>query len=198
MLYDLTEAYVDKYGFDSDLYYGTGGNNKVMQLVLDGLKLQPCGPDFIDGRDALLAADMATTGGEDQCIIWEVFANRGLGLNASGGSKFSRTDQIEDFSMPLETDPTLQNCTSLSVDEFRQSDYKVYPNPTNNNLFIKTNKTFGQVTMTITDLNGRQVYNKQVDLFGTVEINMSAFQTGIYILNMKGQNIDANHKIIKN
>lgn len=198
MLYDLTKAYVDKYGFDSDLYYGTGGNNKVMQLVLDGLKLQPCGPDFIDGRDALLAADMATTGGEDQCIIWEVFANRGLGLNASGGSKFSRTDQIEDFSMPLETDPTLQNCTSLSVDEFRQSDYKVYPNPTNNNLFIKTNKTFGQVTMTITDLNGRQVYNKQVDLFGTVEINMSAFQTGIYILNMKGQNIDANHKIIKN
>ncbi|SFN51945.1 Por secretion system C-terminal sorting domain-containing protein [Bizionia echini] len=198
MLYDLTEAYVAKYGFDADIYNGTGGNNKVMQLVLDGLKLQPCGPDFIEARDALLAADMATTGGEDQCMIWEVFANRGLGINASGGSKFSRTDQVEDFTMPLETDPSLQNCTSLSVDEFRQSDYRVYPNPTNNNLFIKTNKSFGQVTMTITDMNGRQVYNKQVDLFGTVEINMNTLQSGIYILNMKGLNIDANHKIIKN
>ncbi|WP_339632071.1 T9SS-dependent M36 family metallopeptidase [Bizionia echini] len=198
MLYDLTEAYVAKYGFDADIYNGTGGNNKVMQLVLDGLKLQPCNPDFIEGRDALLAADMATTGGEDQCMIWEVFANRGLGINASGGSKFSRTDQVEDFTMPLETDPSLQNCTSLSVDEFRQSDYRVYPNPTNNNLFIKTNKSFGQVTMTITDMNGRQVYNKQVDLFGTVEINMNTLQSGIYILNMKGLNIDANHKIIKN
>ncbi len=198
MLYDLTEAYVVKYGFDSDLYYGTGGNNKVMQLVLDGIKLQPCGPDFIDARDALLAADMATTGGEDQCMIWEVFANRGLGVNASGGSKFSRTDQVENFDMPLETDPTLQNCTSLSVDEFKQSDYKVYPNPTNNNLFIKTNKSFGQVTMTITDINGRQVYSQKVDLFGTVEVNMNTLQSGIYILNMKGQNIDANHKIIKN
>jgi hypothetical protein len=52
--------------------------------------------------------------------------------------------------------------------------------------------------MTITDINGRQVYNKQVDFFGTVEVNMSALQSGIYILNMKGQNIDANHKIIKN
>lgn len=198
MLYDLTEAYVNKYGFDADIYNGTGGNNILMQLVLDGLKLQPCGPDFIEARDALLAADIATTGGEDQCMIWEVFANRGLGVNASGGSKFSRTDQVEDFSMPLDTDPTLQNCTSLSVDEFKQSDYKVYPNPTNNNLFIKTNKSFGQVTMTITDMNGRQVYNKQVDFFGTVEINMSALQSGIYILNMKGQNIDTNHKIIKN
>jgi len=198
MLYDLTDAYVTKYGFDADIYNGTGGNNKVMQLVIDGLKLQPCAPDFIEARDALLAADMATTGGEDQCMIWEVFANRGLGLNASGGSKFSRTDQVEDFSMPLDTDPSLQNCTSLSIDEFKQSDYKVYPNPTNNNLFIKTNRSFGQVTMTITDLNGRQVYNKQVDFFGTVEINMNALQSGIYILNMKGQNIDANHKIIKN
>ncbi len=198
MLYDLTDAYVTKYGFDDDIYNGTGGNNKVMQLVIDGLKLQPCAPDFIEARDALLAADMATTGGEDQCMIWEVFANRGLGLNASGGSKFSRTDQVEDFSMPLDTDPSLQNCTSLTVDEFKKSDYKVYPNPTNNNLFIKTNRSFGQVNMTITDLNGRQVYNKQVDLFGTVEINMNALQSGIYILNMKGQNIDANHKIIKN
>ncbi|OBX23694.1 MULTISPECIES: T9SS-dependent M36 family metallopeptidase [Bizionia] len=198
MLWDLSWAYIEKYSFDADLFNGVGGNNKVMQLVIDGLKLQPCSPDFIDGRDALLAADMATTGGEDQCMIWEVFSNRGLGLNASGGSKFSRTDQVEDFSMPLDTDPSLQNCTSLSVDEFKQSDYKVYPNPTNNNLFIKTNKSYGQVIMTITDMNGRQVYNKEVDLFGTVEINMNTLQSGIYILNMKGQNIDANHKIIKN
>ncbi|UPS92866.1 T9SS-dependent M36 family metallopeptidase [Bizionia sp. M204] len=198
MLYDLTEAYVSKYGFDDDIYNGTGGNNKVMQLVIDALKLQPCNPDFIEGRDAILAADMATTGGEDQCMIWEIFSNRGLGVNASGGSKFSRTDQVENFDMPLETDPTLQNCTSLSVDEFKQSDYKVYPNPTNNNLFIKTNKSFGQVTMTITDINGRQVYSQKVDLFGTVEVNMNTLQSGIYILNMKGQNIDANHKIIKN
>ncbi len=81
-LWDLTWAYIDKYGFDSDLYNGTGGNNRIMKLVIDGLKLQPCLPGFIDGRDALLAADMATTGGEDQCMIWEVFAARGLGYNA--------------------------------------------------------------------------------------------------------------------
>ena len=42
MLWDLTWAYVNKYGYDDNKYTGTGGNNKVMRLVLDAIKLQPC------------------------------------------------------------------------------------------------------------------------------------------------------------
>lgn len=101
MLWDLTWAYVDKYGFDADLYNGTGGNNKVMQLVLDGLKLQPCGSGFVDSRDALLAADIALTGGDNQCLIWEVFARRGLGASAIQGTSASRADGTQAFDMPL-------------------------------------------------------------------------------------------------
>ena len=101
MLWDLTWAYIDKYGFDPDLYNGTGGNNKVMQLVLDGLKLQPCGSGFVDSRDALLYADIALTGGADQCLIWEVFARRGLGASATQGTSASRLDGTEAFDMPL-------------------------------------------------------------------------------------------------
>lgn len=198
VLYDLAHAYVQKYGFDDDFYNGTGGNNKVMQLVIDGLKLQQCNPGFVDGRDAILAADMALTGGEDQCLIWEVFAARGLGLNASEGLPFSRTDQVEDFTLPPDTDPTLANCTSLSVDEFNKNDYLIYPNPTNNSVFIKTNKNFGKVILTVTDINGRQVYSKQVDLFGEIEVDMTSFQSGIYVLNIKGEFINSNDKIIKN
>ncbi|WP_250435448.1 T9SS-dependent M36 family metallopeptidase [Hanstruepera flava] len=198
VLWDLTWAYVDKYGFDEDFLNGTGGNNKVMQIVMDGLKLQQCNPGFVDGRDAILAADNALTGGEDQCLIWEVFANRGLGLNASEGTPFSRTDQVEDFTMPPDSDPSLANCTSLSVDEFNQNDYKVYPNPTNGNVYIKTNRSLGEVRITLTDLNGRQVYSTQTELYNQVEINMSQLQSGIYILNINGQSINSNNKIIKN
>ncbi len=103
MLWDLTWAYIDKYGFDPDLYNGTGGNNKVMQLVMDGLKLQPCGSGFVDSRDAILAADIALTGGVDQCLIWEVFAARGLGASADQGSSASNTDGTEAFDMPQAT-----------------------------------------------------------------------------------------------
>ena len=45
-----------------------------MQLVLDGLKLQPCNPGFESGRDAILEADMLANGGANQCLIWEAFA----------------------------------------------------------------------------------------------------------------------------
>jgi hypothetical protein len=196
-LWDLTWAYIEKYGFDPDLYNGTGGNNKVMQLVIDGLKLQPCSPGMIDGRDALLAADTAT-GGEDQCMIWEVFANRGFGFNASQGSSNNINDQMSDFTMPPDTDPSLANCTSLGVDEFAIKDYRVYPNPTNSSLFIKTNRNYGEVMLTLTDINGRQVLSEKVNLFDTVEIDINTLQSGLYILNMKGQNVDINEKIIKN
>jgi len=118
MLWDLTWAYVDKYGFSSDLYNGNGGNNKVMQLVLDGLKLQPCGSGFVDSRDAILFADMASTGGENQCLIWEVFTRRGLGASATQGTSASRDDGAEAFDMPLayiQTEITQNTCESDTV-----------------------------------------------------------------------------------
>jgi PKD repeat protein len=100
MLWDLTLALVDEYGYDPDIIDGNGGNNLAMQLVMDGLKLQPCGPGFVDGRDAILKADTLLTGGVNGCLIWEVFARRGLGLSADQGSPNSRSDQTEAFDIP--------------------------------------------------------------------------------------------------
>ena len=184
--------------FDEDIMSGTGGNNRVMQIVIDGLKLQPCNPGFVTGRDALLAADIAITGGVDQCMIWEVFAARGLGFAASQGGSFNDSDQVEDFTTPPDSFPPLANCSSLSIDEFNKSDYMIYPNPTNNNVFIKTNKNFGEVTMTVIDINGRVVYSQKTNLVNEVQINISNLQSGMYILNIKGETINTNDKIIKN
>ncbi len=198
VLWDLTWAYIDKYGFDSDLFEGNGGNNRVMKLVIDGLKLQPCSPGFIDGRDALLAADMATTGGVDQCIIWEVFANRGLGFNAQQGDTFSRIDQVEDFSLPPSSDPSLANCSDLlSFDEFSEDTIDIYPNPAKGQLSISTGKNLGSVIITLLDVNGRVVLETQKELFNTIILNTSQLQTGLYILNIKNGNFNYNEKIIK-
>jgi len=99
MLWDLVWAMIDRYGWDPDLYNGTGGNNKTMSLVIEALKLQPCSPGFVDGRDAILAADRLLYGGDNQCLIWEVFARRGLGYSANQGSTSSKSDGIEAFDM---------------------------------------------------------------------------------------------------
>lgn len=110
MCWDLYWAMVDEHGFDEDLYNGTGGNNMAIQLVFEGMKLQKCEPGFIDGRDAILAADEALYDGAHQCLIWQVFAERGLGFNADQGSEFSRTDGLENFDMP----PSCSNTISIN------------------------------------------------------------------------------------
>lgn len=100
MLWDMTWVLIEKYGFDEDLYNGNGGNNMAMQLVIDGLKLQPCRPGFVDGRDAILLADRINYGGANQELIWRAFAKRGLGFSAKQGLTTSRSDQEEASDLP--------------------------------------------------------------------------------------------------
>lgn len=100
MLWDMYWNMIDEYGYDPDIYEGEGGNNMAMQLVMDGLKLQPCNPGFTDSRDAILLADRLRYGGKNQKLIWETFARRGLGLGADQGSTNSRSDGVQAFDVP--------------------------------------------------------------------------------------------------
>lgn len=98
MLWDIFWAYVDKYGYDSDWSNTESGNFRAVQLVMDGMKMQGCNPGFIRGRDGILAAEQANTGGENNCMIWDIFARRGLGFFADGGDANNRNDGTEDYN----------------------------------------------------------------------------------------------------
>lgn len=82
------------------------GNSLIVQLVLNGMKLQPCRPGFFEARDAIILADQQLTGGENFCALWRGFSSKGLGPDANvvlrtpwGGG--IRTD---DFEVPLACD----------------------------------------------------------------------------------------------
>jgi extracellular elastinolytic metalloproteinase len=102
MVWDLYWAMVEKYGWDADFSNTNSGNFRAIQLVVDGMKLQPCGPGFIDGRDAIMLADIQNYNGADTCLISTVFARRGLGYFASQGDATSQGDGIENFD-PIPT-----------------------------------------------------------------------------------------------
>jgi len=196
VLWDLTWAYIHKYGFDPDIYNGTGGNNKVMRLVIDALKLQTCNTaSFISARDNLFAADQATTGGHDYCMIAEVFEKRGMGLNASSGDVDSGTDQVEDFT----AFPPGPNCL-LAVDYFHNEDMiRLYPNPTNGLFTVRINNYVGNVNVSIVDINGRKVYSETDQNFNIERmINVDTLQAGVYIVKVSGDSINYSQKLIKN
>lgn len=103
-LWDMNWLLIAKHGYDSNLLTGwsdtagpaeAAGNKLALDLVNLGLKLQPTNPSFIQMRDAILAADVALTGGANQLEIWTAFARRGLGATAStpnGNADFVLTD----------------------------------------------------------------------------------------------------------
>lgn len=202
ILWDLAWNYIDKYGYSSNIYNGTGGNNKVMRLVIDAMKLTPANPSLIQCRNAIIQADQNTTSGENYCLIWETFARRGMGINASSGTNGGVTgiqDQVEDFTEPTpgSTPATGSNCT-LGNDYFQNSSlFKIYPNPTNGLLNININNYVGELQINVFDLNGRQVYNQNVsDFNNTNAINLESLSAGIYVLKLQGENLNYSEKII--
>lgn len=99
MLWDMYWGFIDKYGVDLDWNNTESGNYKAAFLVIEGMKMQPCNPNFITGRDAILRADSIHFNKANQKIIWESFARRGLGYFADGGLTTDRNDGTENFDV---------------------------------------------------------------------------------------------------
>jgi len=147
MLWQMNWTLIGEYGFNPDPTgdWSSGGNNLAHQLVIDGLKLAPCSPGFIDGRDAILLADQLLTAGANQCNIWEAFASRGLGLSAIQGSSASTSDNSEAFDTPYECQDTLKINKSADPSPVMAGQMLTYT------LLIR-NDTAGELTgVTVTD-----------------------------------------------
>jgi len=196
MLWDLNWEYVAKYGYASNVTSSTtSGSARVLQLVTDALKLQACNPTFVDGRNAILQAEMATTGGADKCMIWRTFAKRGLGVNASAGSKTSINDQTQDFTVPAEC--VLSTSETSAVKNVGVS---IYPNPAKNEFYINfPSSTLGKVDVEIYDMSGKLISTEnKISPEAKKAISTSKLINGTYLVKVKGLGIDATSKVIIN
>ncbi len=192
MLWDLTWDLIDQYGFDPDVQNGTGGNNIALQLVMDGMKLQPCSPGFVNGRDAILEADQLLYGGANRCLIWRAFARRGLGENALQGSSNSRSDGTENFDIPVGCE------LGVSDNDGNGINFIIYPNPSNGEFSIKSRIDVGEATVSIFDMNGRKVFNQVIELRQSSTINASGLTSGIYLMQIDSADHSQTTKLIIN
>lgn len=191
MLWDLHWKYVEKYGYSSDVSANaTNGSTRVLQNVMNGLKLQACNPTFIDGRDAILAAEAANTlsNGADKCMIWNVFAARGLGVDASAGSKTDINDQTYSYDIPAE-------CVLATNDVNAAKAFSIYPNPAKNEFFLKSNKSIlGKVSVEIFDASGKLVSSQKIA--ATEAVNTQALPNGVYVVKATGLGVDYSSKLM--
>jgi len=185
MLWDLTWDLVDEEGFDPNMYTGTGGNNTAMRLVMDGLKLQPCEPGFVDGRDAILLADELNYGGVHSCLIWKAFARRGLGYSATQGSSLSSNDQVEAFDIPAA-------CLSVGVQEVAQrpNSFIVAPGPGSAQMQLMLGSELGtDATVRLIGMDGRLLREVRMPRGSTtLTLDMSSLAHAAYIVELAAEN----------
>src|SRR5437016_6535335 len=82
---------------------GAAGNDRMLQVVTDGMKLTPAIPTFTQARNAIIQADCAGFAGADEIDLWRGFAKRGLGYSAVAPPSLSLalTGVLEAFDLPL-------------------------------------------------------------------------------------------------
>ncbi|MFL6374395.1 MAG: M36 family metallopeptidase [Pyrinomonadaceae bacterium] len=107
----------------------TAGNQRMLQLVTDGMKLAPINPTFLTERDAIIAAAQAGGSAADVADLWAGFAARGLGASASiqviGGTN-NQTKVTDGFDLP-----NLTQTQNITVGDLT-GDGDGYPEPGEN------------------------------------------------------------------
>lgn len=168
-LWDIYWAFTDLYGWTDDWSDETAGNVRAMKLAMDGMKMAPCSPGFIDTRDAIFAAD----GGEHECLLWEIFARRGLGFFADQGSPNSNTDGTEDFEPKPTCITTLKIKRDVATLVFPGDDLDVTIDIANH-----TEQTAENVIITDVLDTGLNIKDGSASVPYTVSGNMVLFEIG--------------------
>jgi ELWxxDGT repeat protein len=92
MLWEVRHNLVSKHGY-------AVGNQRALQIVIDGMKLAPANPTFIQSRDGIIQAALVAFPA-DMGEVWSGFAKRGIGSGASGPANSTTTGVVESYSVP--------------------------------------------------------------------------------------------------
>ncbi|MCE9610692.1 MAG: M36 family metallopeptidase [Chthoniobacter sp.] len=92
-LWEARANLIAKYGFAI-------GNQLILQLVTDGMKLSAANPNFIQARDAIIQADLVNNAGANRNELWAAFAKRGMGASATAPSSSTTSGVVESFDLP--------------------------------------------------------------------------------------------------
>jgi len=75
-----------------------------------------------------------------------------------------------------------KNCTVSTIETTPNHEFKIYPNPTDSNLFIETPENTKSIKMI--DSAGNKIKEIKSPIKGTYSLNIEKLETGIYFINI--------------
>jgi hypothetical protein len=196
MLWEMTWEITKQVGsINTNIYNaaGTGGNSIALQLVIQGMKLQPCSPGFVDGRNAILKADTILYGASHAASIWKAFARRGLGYNASEASTNNIKDGTADYSLP--PSGSIVSASVPTMLQAKDAKISITPNPAKDRIALSINGNTKPLKVYIMDATGKQVVRTNMNST-YLQITLPKITPGVYYVNISGEGINHTQKLI--
>ena len=176
-------------------------NTKV--VTVDGEKYTAWDVSSVDNMYGMFYKATAFNG---DISDWDVSSVKDMGYMFNNATAFSQdisgwcvtkigTKPI-DFSagsaLSDSTTPVWGTCPSLGVDDQNLTNISMYPNPTDNTLFISGNET--PIAITIYNVLGKEV----LSIKNTNNINVKALPSGVYTIRLSDGVRQTNRKFVKN
>ncbi|MCZ2100098.1 MAG: T9SS type A sorting domain-containing protein [Chitinophagales bacterium] len=145
-------------------------------------------------NEMVLKKSVVTTSENDRITLMQlgITPDKNILLNFIHNNYTLNLDPIPNWSLWTLFDPVELGLTTSTKDEHITNKLTLYPNPTTNTVTIATLDAPAKVE--IYDLNGslvQSVHNV------TSEVNIGNLPSGVYILNIKNNQLNERHKIIK-
>jgi hypothetical protein len=94
----------------------------------------------------------------------------------------------------LDIDDIQISAQPVGIDEVHSSNISVYPNPASSMVTVSAEGIEGNVTVTIVDVNGREMMQQQGN--GTFRFDVSTLAQGAYFVRMTGENVNSVSKLV--
>ena len=92
--------------------------------------------------------------------------------------------------------PDLNLALTLNLEDFSKENFRIYPNPAHDNLFLSFPKNLDQSRLKVYDVLGKLLINKKVNRISN-KINLKSLNRGIYVIKINAENVSQSFKLIK-
>lgn len=87
---------------------------------------------------------------------------------------------------------------ALGVDDKTVSGFKMYPNPSNSTLYLKLPQQITKGNITVFDVLGKELYRQTFDETNVIELNITNWINGLYLIKVKSESVSQTQQFIKN